>query len=134
MCARSQESEKPLESVHNFRGHSKQLEHPIADFHALCGSLIERYKSEKFAFHFHCLANPEGSRSNADFCALISGSRAGLNGVTTLAANALDRGMVRTWNHDQYPPVLVDVAECIEYVDRTLINPVPVMVGLQSFD
>jgi hypothetical protein len=97
-----------------------------ADLHALSGSLIERYTSEKLGIHLHL--------TGMEFCIVIQGG----NGAThpELAVN-FDRrnvGLGCAQHCEGNPTVFVDVRKVINDPQDGFLPVLPQVVWLQSID
>jgi hypothetical protein len=105
------------------------------NFYAFCGSIVERYKVGELAFHFHCLTNLAGSRSDSNLCIVAARSIDDMNAFSPLRVRHLSSGGMGTKNSEQHSSMFVDVAQCIEESEWVGRSPVlPIAVRLQSLD
>jgi hypothetical protein len=110
-----------------------QLDEARADLYSLCGSLIERYKNESLAFHFHFIAK-DGFGSNRDFCAIIARSECALDRMAALRTDELRLGMKASENGQQDTSMFVDASECLQSPNGSSFGSLPVVVRLQCLD
>jgi hypothetical protein len=112
---------------------------PIAstetDFHALCGSLIERYGRSDLGIHMHLSVN-DGKWP--ELCIAIENLN-GTCGVVNPNLAVLDNKVFlrNSGGHEtceQYPSVLIDIREFIHGPEDTLAEILPQMVRLQTLD
>jgi len=104
------------------------------DIYVLCGSLVEHYKKQRVTFHFHFFAESSGDGANRDFCIRIAGSESLLNAMSAFSADELSSRNGNCGNSQQYPPMLVDVAEEVYDSKGATFRPLPAVIGLQSLD
>jgi hypothetical protein len=105
------------------------------NFHALCGSLIERYNRNELSIHLHLSAN-DGERP--ELCIAVEhGRRAGTNAVPDLPVfhgEILSLGKTSHEVCQKYPSVFVDIRQVIQSPEDMLVEVLPQVVRLQTFD
>lgn len=120
-----------------FRNEVGPISGTETNFHALCGSLIERYRRNELILHLHMqLSVNDGKRS--ELCTAIENPD-GTSGLADPNFPVFDGNVFsghRT-NHEaceQYPSVLVDVREFIQSPEQALVEILPQVARLQTLD
>ena len=109
--------------------------HADGNFHAFCGSLIERYTREELSIHLHLF----GKRSRINFCVAVKNGhgRSGGQMGYQLAANLKNihlRRQAAAKHREQYAPVFIDVHEFLNNPQLGFPPILPKVIRLQSFD
>jgi hypothetical protein len=112
---------------------------PIAstetNFHALCGSLIERYRRHDLSIHMH-LSVDDGKRP--ELCIAIENLH-GTCGVVNPNLAVLDDkilplGMPSHKVREKYPSVLINVCKFIQDPEHPFVEVLPQVIRLETFD
>ncbi|HLZ93501.1 MAG TPA: hypothetical protein VKQ28_17480 [Candidatus Acidoferrum sp.] len=112
-----------------------QSQETCSNFYTLCGSVVERYKVGELAFHFHCFTNATGTRSDCDLCIMAARSISDMNALSAFRGSYLSASGMGTENSQQQPPMLIDIAQCVEENERVgWTATLPNAVRLQSLD
>jgi hypothetical protein len=127
---------KPLERRDDFISDVVYPEKQTSgNFHALCGSLIERYTSEQLSIHLHLRTIEQTVRERSNLCIVIKGGDCAVKPQFPVKFDNVHVATSAEAQHcEQYPTVLVDVRKEIQSGEDGLFPALPKVVRLQTLD
>jgi len=118
-----------------FQDVGSQIADTETNFHALYGSLIERYSRHDLSIHMH-LSIDDGKRS--ELCiAVEQGGGAGANVMPELAVlddKIFTLGMSSHKIREKYPSVFINVCKFIQNPEHRFVEVLPQVIRLETFD